>query len=156
MHRQKLYSPEASPRGKEQAVGQPSGPHSLPQPLPVPPSSISTPHRKCKPSSVKISTCRDRNSSSSFELCSSPGPVTPNISTWGGAGILGQRGPGWWRGPVNATQACTTHLSEVMDSVQPPRLLPSVCLCPVAGTGTDHPSRKMGDWVREGRCYQWV
>lgn len=154
MHRQKLDSTEASPRGKQQVVGQPVDPTPSLNPHQSHPAP--SPHRKCKPSSVKISTCRDRNSSSSCELCSSPGPVTPNISTWGRAGTLGQRGPGWWRGPVYAIQACGTHLSEVMDSVQPPRLLPSVCLCPVAGTGTDHPSRKMGDWVREGRCYQWV
>lgn len=101
------------------------------------------PHRKCKPSSVKISTCRDRNSSSSCELCSSPGAVTPNISTWDRAGAPGQEVLGGGGDLCMASWVCATHFSEVMNSVQSPGLLPGVCLGPVAGAGTNHPSRSM-------------
>lgn len=67
-----------------------------------------SPHRKCKPSSVRISTWRDRKSSSSCELCSSPGPVTPNISTWDRAGHGGQEAVGGRATPLPARPALPT------------------------------------------------
>lgn len=153
MHRQKLYSPEASPRGKEQVVGQPGQPHSQPS-TPTSPTQL---HLRTGSASPALSRSPPAETGTHPTAASSAPAqgLSPQTSPPG-------TGQGHWvrrswvvEGPVHASQAHTTHLSEVMDSVQSPRLLPRVCLCPVAGAGTDHPSRKMGDWVRQGRCYQW-
>lgn len=119
-----------------------ASPSLLPCPHPAP-------HRKCRPSSVRISICRDRNSSSSRELCSSPGPVTPNISTWGSAAGTRVRRPGV-PGVALLPGPGHTDLGEVVYSIQSPWLLPCVCLGPVAGTRTNHPGWGAGE-VESGR-----
>lgn len=148
MHRQKLYSPEGKGAG-----GRPAQSTPLPPSAPISPTQLQlrTGNASPAPSRSPPAETETHPAAASSAPVQGLSPQTSPPGAEQGHWVKEVLGDG---GVCVHQPGLCTHLRKVMDTVQPPRLLPGVCLCPVAGTGTDHPSRKTGDWVREGRRYR--